>query len=206
MSAVSVAGRLELLDWRRQVAELYARVRNEVDPVRAWNVWRAARERLFLDHPQSPLAPGERDADHAPRYFEYDPAYRVLAAAIPAPDDEVDVPTSHDASSAIVRAGAVHFDLDGRECRLELHWLTDYAGGLLLMFRDSTSGNQTYGAGRYLLDTAKGADLGCLDGQLVLDFNFAYQPSCSYDEAWECPLPPRPNWLTVPIPAGERLG
>ena len=205
MTAVSVDARLQLLDWRRRVAELYEQVRGERDPELAWHRWRAARERLFLEHPQSPLIAGEHDADHVPRYFDYDPSYRVLAAVVPGAGDAVDVPTSHDAASAVVRAGTAHLDLAGAACDLELHWLTDYAGGLLVMFRDATSGKQTYGAGRYLLDTAKGADLGSTDGRLVLDFNFAYQPSCSYDETWECPLPPRANWLTVPIAAGERL-
>ena len=205
MNDVSLDARLQLLDWRRRVAELYAQVRGERDPERAWYAWRAARESLFLDHPQSPLVAGQRDAGHLPRYFDYDPSFRVVAEVVPAGAGAVDVPTSHDATSAVVRAGSVHVELAGAVFDLEMHWLTDYAGGLLLMFRDATSGHQTYGAGRYLLDTAKGADLGSEDGGLVLDFNFAYQPSCSYDERWECPLPPRANWLTVPILAGERL-
>ena len=52
----------------------------------------------------------------------------------------------------------------------------------------------------------KGADLGTEGGHLVLDFNFAYQPSCSYDPAWACPLAPPDNRLAVPVRAGERLG
>src|SRR5438105_14966317 len=95
--------------------------------------------------------------------------------------------------------------LGGRPCRLTLHWLTDYAGGLLIMFRDTTSGDETSGSGRYLIDTAKGADLGGEGGRLVLDFNFAYQPSCSYDASWNCPVAPRENWLEVPVRAGERI-
>jgi len=201
-----VEARLQLLDWRRRVAEVYAMVRAERDAEAAWHMWRAARERLFLEHPQSPLPVGQRAANHVPRYFEYDPAFRVYAAVSAASDDEVGIPTSHDTTSAVVHAGTARFALGGVAAALELHWLTDYAGGLLVMFRDATSGKQTYGAGRYVLDTAKGADLGSEDdGRLVLDFNFAYQPSCAYDPAWECPLPPRPNWLTIAIPAGERV-
>ena len=72
-------------------------------------------------------------------------------------------------------------------------------------FRDGTSGGETYGAGRYLLDTVKGADLGTApDGRLVLDFNFAYNPSCAYDPKWVCPLAPPPNRLDPEIRAGER--
>jgi uncharacterized protein len=100
----------------------------------------------------------------------------------------------------------VHFALGGEPLSLSMFWLLDYAGGFFLSFRDATCGDETYGAGRYLLDTAKGADLGAdRDGRLILDFNFAYQPSCSYDPRWSCPLPPRENWLTIPIRAGERL-
>ena len=205
MTAESVEARLQLLDWRRTVSDLYAAVRGERDPERAWHMWRAARERLFLEHPQSPLPIAERNAKHVPRYFEYEPRLRVYADVSPADAAQVAVPTSHDTTSAVVHAGTARFELGGVACALDLHWLTDYAGGLLVMFRDATSGKKTYGAGRYVLDTAKGADLGSEDGRLVLDFNFAYQPSCSYDPAWECPLPPRPNWLTIPVAAGERL-
>ena len=94
------------------------------------------------------------------------------------------------------RAGTVRFSLVGNPVSLSMFWLLDYAGGFFLSYRDATSGGETYGAGRYLLDTAKGADLGAdASGRLLLDFNFAYQPSCSYDPRWSCPLPPRENWL-----------
>ena len=82
-----------------------------------------------------------------------------------------------------------------------------YAGGLFLPFRDATSGSETYGAGRYLLDTVKGADLGGDPGrsELVLDFNMAYNPTCAYNASYDCPYPPRESVLSLPIRAGERL-
>jgi uncharacterized protein (DUF1684 family) len=89
--------------------------------------------------------------------------------------------------------------------RLALYWLEAYGGGVFLPFRDETSGTETYGAGRYLLDTVKGADLGEEGGRLVLDFNLAYNPSCAYDPRWACPLAPPENRLTIPIRAGERV-
>lgn len=91
---------------------------------------------------------------------------------------------------------------------LSVFWLEGYGGGLFLPFRDATSGGETYGAGRYLLDTIKGADLGGdpARGELLLDFNLAYHPSCAYDPRWNCPLAPRENWLSVAVPVGERLG
>ena len=80
-----------------------------------------------------------------------------------------------------------------------------YGGGVFLPFRDETNGATTYGAGRYVLDTVKGADLGGADGRLVVDFNYAYHPSCAYDPRWSCPLAPATNRLVGPVEAGERL-
>ncbi len=97
------------------------------------------------------------------------------------------------------------FELSGAPLRLSLYWLDGYAGGLFLSFRDATSGKETYGACRYLLDTVKGADLGTEGERLVLDFNFAYNPSCAYDARWACPLAPPENRLAVSVRAGERL-
>ena len=79
-----------------------------------------------------------------------------------------------------------------------------YGGGLFLPFLDETNTNETYGGGRYLYDTIKGADLGTNGSTLVLDFNFAYNPSCAYDDRWTCPLAPRENRLSFPVQAGEK--
>jgi uncharacterized protein len=74
----------------------------------------------------------------------------------------------------------------------------------LLPFKDLTSASETYGGGRYLLDTIKHADLGAENGRLVMDFNYAYNPSCAYDPRWHCPLAPAENSLPVRIAAGEK--
>jgi uncharacterized protein len=96
------------------------------------------------------------------------------------------------------------FAVFGRRCELLLYWLSGYGGGLFLPFRDRTAGGETYGAGRYLLDTIKGADLGMAGHRLILDFNFAYNPSCAYDPAWSCPLAPPENHLAIALRCGER--
>ena len=88
---------------------------------------------------------------------------------------------------------------------LEVYWVDVYGGGIFVPFRDGTSGSETYGAGRYLIDTVKGADLGGDERGLVLDFNYAYHPSCTFDATWSCPLAPRANWLQASVEAGERL-
>ena len=201
-----IADRLELADWRRQVSELYAAIRADPDPVSAWMRWREVRDRLFRSHPQSPVPAAEGGKTTAPTYYAYDPGLRTVADLEAADGATFELPGSTIGHVTAERAGTAHFSLGGVPLALSMFWLLDYAGGFFLSYRDATCGVETYGAGRYLLDTAKGADLGTDgEGRLVLDFNFSYQPSCSYDPRWSCPLPPRENWLTRPIRAGERL-
>jgi uncharacterized protein (DUF1684 family) len=200
----SAAERLQLLDWKQKVAELYQAVRASPEPPAAWASWRAGRDALFWDHPQSPLSRRDRAAHRALPYYPYDPAARVLAdvaGLTPAPRE---VAASDGAAYPFAHFATARFTLFGQSCRLGLYWLEGYGGGLFLPFRDRTSGGETYGGGRYLLDTVKGADLGIHDGRLILDFNFAYNPSCAYDPVWSCPLAPPENHLPVAVRAGER--
>jgi uncharacterized protein (DUF1684 family) len=197
-------GELDLVDYRRRVFALYARVRAEPDPARAFAVWVAERDGLFASHPQSALPPERRTGFAGLSYFPFDPAGRVLADVAPAEPRRYEVPSSDGATMAFARVGVARFALAGAACELELYWLTAYGGGLFVPFADATAGDETYGAGRYLLDTVKGADLGTSDGRLVLDFNLAYNPSCSYDPRWSCPLAPPPNRLAIPVRMGER--
>ncbi|HET7168686.1 MAG TPA: DUF1684 domain-containing protein [Candidatus Limnocylindrales bacterium] len=209
----SLADRLTLADWRRRIAALYAEVRAMAaqDPVVALGHWRAVRERLYREHPQSPVPAAERAAFRA-RHFEHDPALRFHAIAEPAaPPDPLaptmELPNSGSDSLSFRRVGQVRLPFPDGERRLSVFWLAGYAGGLFIPFRDATNGTETYGAGRYLVDGAKSADLGvdAATGALVLDFNFATQPSCAFDPRWACPLAPPENRLDLPIRAGERL-
>jgi len=198
---------LDLLDWKRRVFALYAEIRTAADPRAAWDRWRAVRRELIATHPQSPIRDGgKRAAFEGPWYFDHDPAARVTAEVEEAEPQRVVVEGSADGRFEMTRVGTARFELYGDRGALGLYWVEGYGGGLFLSFRDATSGAETYGAGRYLLDTVKGADLGLEEGHLVLDFNLAYQPSCSYDPAWACPLAPPENRLPVPVRAGERLG
>jgi hypothetical protein len=197
--------RMELADWRRKVNELYAAIRAGIDPESAWAVWKQERDGLYRSHSQSPIPAAERGDATAPEYYPYDPALRTLADIDAADGATFELPDSAAGHVIAERAGTARFLLHGEQRSLSVFWLLDYAGGFFVSFRDATSGTATYGAGRYVLDTAKGADLGTTGGRVVLDFNFAYQPSCSYDPRWSCPLPPRENWLTIPIRGGERF-
>ncbi len=194
---------LSLLDWRRRIADIYASVRAQVDPEQGWQLWRDGRAELFGSHPQSPLPPSSRH--RPPRYFDYDPTARTTGRVVAADGLEIQLPGSVEDTFPATRFGVVEFELRGARCRLDAFWLAGYAGGLFLPFRDATAGIDTYGGGRYLLDTAKGADLGGVADELVLDFNFSFQPSCSYDPRWSCPLSPPGSVLQLAVRAGERL-
>jgi hypothetical protein len=164
------------------------------------------RRALIVEHPQSPIRdPGARATFPGPAYFDYDPEARVLAEVESTEPERRVIEGSADGRFEMTRFGVARFGLYGREHTLGLYWIEVYGGGVFLSFRDGTSGRETYGAGRYLLDTVKGADLGNEGDRLVLDFNFAYQPSCSYDPMWVCPLAPPENRLSVAVRAGERL-
>ena len=196
--------RLTLLDWKRRIFDLYASIRADDEPERAWRRWCAARDELYAGHPQSPLDEAGRAAFGGLDLYPYDLRFRVLAEVEPREPAPLAIGASGGGTIAFVRFASARFRLADEEHALDLYWLEGYGGGLFLPFRDATSEGETYGGGRYLLDTVKGADLGESDGLLVLDFNFAYNPSCSYDVRWVCPLAPPPNRLELAVRAGER--
>ena len=221
----SLAETLQLADWRRRIADLYAEVRvlSATDVPAALELWRTTRERLFREHPQSPVPLDQRQAFRA-RHFPTDPSLRFEVAV--APDDvppapaagglagiaglaglAMELPVSAGGTMSFSRIGHVEVPFAAGARRLGVYWMAGYAGGIFLPFRDATSGNETYAAGRYLLDSAKSADLGgdAERGTLILDFNFAFQPSCAFDPKWACPLAPPENRLDIAIRAGERL-
>ncbi|MGH2427694.1 MAG: DUF1684 domain-containing protein [Candidatus Limnocylindria bacterium] len=199
---------LALADWRRRVAALYASLREDTrpGPMRAV-AFRSARDRLFADHPSSPIPDDERHDFRGLAYHRHDASLALRARLEPDPDAPgLDVPRSSEGPQMpFARIGWVRFEVDGTPCRLSVFWLNEYAGGIFIPFRDASSGRETYGGGRYLWDSAKGVDLGTNGDELILDFNHAYHPSCVYDPVWSCPLAPQENWPSVPIAAGERL-
>ena len=194
---------LSLLDWKRRVLDLYRAVREASTPEAGWRLWRAGRDELFRAHAQSPLPADARVGFGGLSYFVYDPGMRVAASVEPAPHAHVAIGASIGSPVVFERFARTRFMLDGDELTLDLFWLDAYGGGLFVPFADATSGTETYGAGRYLLDTVKGADLGWDGDGLVLDFNFAYNPSCAYDPRWACPLAPPANRLALPVRTGE---
>jgi uncharacterized protein (DUF1684 family) len=196
---------IDLVDWRRRVGDLY-RIRGED----ALERFRQGRDELFKTHPQSPIEHEERASFQGLHYFSQDPAYRVQARLEAGDGDELLIDTGgEDGAVRYRRAGHLVFQVGGEPCRLTVLSLVQYAGGLFVPFRDTTSARETYGGGRYLFDTAKdtaGLVLEVTSGssEVVIDFNYAYNASCAYSPRWACPLAPRENWLNVPIPVGEK--
>jgi uncharacterized protein (DUF1684 family) len=182
-------------EWRRAVHGLYAEVRADPDPARAHAGWVAGRAALFRDHPATALQPGQ-EMHHAP----YDPAYRFVLDLVPAEDEAWDYSTGTDGVVPFRRAGRFEIPDIGT---LDVWWLGSYGNGLFVPLRDATAGRTTYGAGRYLIDTVKGADLGRQSDGWVVDLNFSYNPSCAYDPAWACPLAPLGNRVDAEVPVGE---
>jgi uncharacterized protein (DUF1684 family) len=194
---------LAVLDWRRQVHDLYAAVREARTPAEGHDLWRRGRDHLLGTHPASPIPVDERGTAVRLPVPAYDPDWRFEAAVEPADPARLDVPTGTDGIVPFDRIGVVRI---GDLGTLDVWWLGSYGGGVFVPLKDASAGRPagSYGGGRYLLDTVKGADLGGRRRRLVLDLNFAYNPSCAYDEAWACPLAPPGNTLRVAVPVGER--
>jgi uncharacterized protein (DUF1684 family) len=195
---------IDLVDWRRNVGDLYRTKGPD-----ALTQFRRGKDALFKSHPQSPIDPDERPSFRGLQYFPPDPAYRVPARIEAGDGAELAIETGgEDGAVRYRRAGQLVFELAGEPCRLTVLSLAQYAGGLFVPFKDATSGRETYGGGRYLLDTAKNTDALVLEitpssSEVVIDFNFAYNASCAYSPLWACPLAPPENFLKVPVRAGE---
>lgn len=199
---------LATADWRRRVFGLYDDVREHAareSPEAAHALWRTGRDELFRSHPASALRGGAGNAFSGLSVAPYDPAFRFEALV----DDDgagevLDVATGTDGVVPFRRLGTLTLSGLGK---LALWKLASYGGGLFLPLRDGSAGapGGTYGGGRYVLDTVKGAHLGegRSPGSLIVDLNFAYNPSCAYDEQWACPLPGADNRLVDAIGVGE---
>ncbi len=202
-------GALQLADWRRRVFGMYAGVRqlSVHDPSAGHEFWKSARDELFAGHPQSPLLPDDRARFTGLTVPRYDADWRFeLEVRRAAEPHRITVDSATDGPIPFSLIGTVRIPALGT---LDVWRLASYGGGLFLPVKDGLAGapGGTYGGGRYLLDTVKGADLGsgAAEDSLVIDFNFAYNPSCAYDPSWSCPLAQPGNTISEEIPVGERM-
>ena len=194
-----------LSDWRRTVAELYAAVRAADDPHLAWTHFLDGRNQLLKEHSQTPLSGPDRRDFSGLDYYNYDLDLRLMGRLTFDVEPRIfSVQLQDDGLLRYQRVASVHFRLANQPRQLTLFWILGYGGGLFLPFKDKTSGRETFGGGRYLYDTIKGADLGIYHDTIVLDFNFAYNPSCAYNPRWTCPLAPQENHLPIELRSGEK--
>ncbi|MGD9714432.1 MAG: DUF1684 domain-containing protein [Thermomicrobiales bacterium] len=160
--------------------------------------FRADKDRFFADDPQSPLTPDQRRDFAGLAYYMENPELRFNVRP-DLLDDPTPVQLALSTGEAVeyIRWGHVSFEVEGKQVSLTVFRAAedDY---LFLPFKDTTSDADTYGAGRYLEPEIDPS------GSLILDFNYAYNPYCAYNENWSCPLTPAENVFDVAIAAGEK--
>jgi len=166
---------------------------------------RAERAAMFRNPHTSPL----RDSAHTFQGFDYYPVdslYRVEAVLTRTDSaSPFEIPTSDpNVTKTYVTYGVLSFALQGRTHHLSIYQRLSppvppmFRNHLLLPFRDATTGQHTYGGGRYIDLRVPESDT------VILDFNTSYNPNCAYSDGWSCPLPPPENTLNIAIKAGEK--
>lgn len=160
--------------------------------------FRREKDDFLLTDPMSPLTQEGRNRFRGLAYFPVDHGLEFVVTPDPYDDpDVIAMPTSDGRIRPYERWAQIRFEVGGQPFTLTVY-RDEESGHLFLPFLDGTSGAETYGAGRYL-------ELPVLeDGDLLLDFNYAYHPFCAYSPRYSCPLPPDENRLPIAIRAGER--
>jgi uncharacterized protein (DUF1684 family) len=163
---------------------------------------REEKDRFLGEHPQSPLPPDARERFDGLDCYAPNPDLRF---EVPLHEhdgtERVTVETTTEGEQTYLRWGEFRVTIEGETVALQAYRADPDEDRFWLPFRDETSGDETYGAGRYLdLDESDRTE----EGDWLLDFNRAYTPFCAYSAAYECPLVPMENWLDVPVEAGEK--
>lgn len=173
------------------------------DWIDAIEAQRSQKDRYFREDPRTPVPEDERDDFEGLEYFPVDPDYRYEVELDRYDEPEpVVVGTSSDGEQEYLAWGEFAIEVDGASVTVTAYKGTRDEDRLWVPFRDETSGEETYGAGRYL--DLEPEHHRTDDGTWILDFNEAYNPTCAYSDHYECPLPPMDNWLDVRIEAGEK--
>ncbi len=166
--------------------------------------FRAEIDDMMAYHPQSPLTDEQKESFNGLNYYEEDPGSVIEGDVERFAEDEpaVEMQTSTGDVQAYRRWGRFHFEVDGHDVSLVIY-ADPHSGDFFLPFKDASNGRETYGAGRYI-DSHRPGIHRLSGNRLRIDFNYAYNPYCAYNERYSCPLPPAENWLRVPIRAGEK--
>lgn len=165
--------------------------------------WRHERDEAFGGGPSSPIPADERAEFDGLDYYPVDGDYRFeLELHEHDPKERITVGTNVDGEREYIRWGEFRFRIAGESVALQAYRADPEDERLWVPFRDATSGEETYGAGRYI--DLEPDEHRTDDGRWVLDFNRAYNPTCAYSDAYECPLAPTENWIDAPVEAGER--
>jgi uncharacterized protein len=163
---------------------------------------REAKDEYFKSDPDSPIPQKDKSRFQGLAYYPIDPGlkFSVRLMRYQSPE-QVRLGTNTGEIRSGLRYGYFEFQVQGKKLRLQVYRLEDVpadGAGLFIPFRDSTTGVETYSAGRYL-DLKENTS-----GIYELDFNRAYNPSCAYDTKYNCPIPPAENTLSIAIRAGEK--
>jgi uncharacterized protein (DUF1684 family) len=161
------------------------------------NQFRKEKDEFFARHSQSPLTHEQKHAFQGLLYYPENPAFKIEATIERFPEiKNVIMQTSTGDLQSYQRYGRFQFDVGGQTAELTIYE-SDHE--YFLPFVDTLAEKETYGAGRYLEPISLGK------GKFLIDFNYAYNPYCAYNERWSCPIPPAENRLKVAIPAGEKI-
>ena len=160
--------------------------------------FRAQKDDIFLHDWQSPLTSDQRQKFAGLKYYPDNPALR-LAIPVEEYSDKgiVTMITNTGSAREYVKYGQFSFEVDGEVATLQVYQDPD-SGDFFLPFVDASAPEETYGAGRYLDIESIGG------GKFLIDFNYAYNPYCAYNDKWSCPIPPQENRVKVRIEAGEK--
>jgi uncharacterized protein (DUF1684 family) len=163
--------------------------------------FRQRKDAFFKEHANSPLSDTQKAQFEHLNYFPDNPDLRLqleIDTSGEGVGEEVTLGTVNGEAKQYVRAGRVHFEVEGQPVTLTV-FKERTRGHYFVPFRDTTAGTETYEVGRYLEPKL------LPDGRLSLDLNLAYNPYCAYNSGWSCPIPPFENIVRVPIKAGETL-
>ena len=159
--------------------------------------FRASKDEAFRGH-HSPLAEEQQAKFAGLVYYDEDPDFAYILDPEPFPEQEtLEMQTSTGDTASYLRWARISFEVGSEKAQLTVFKSPD-SSEIFLPFQDANAGGETYGAGRYL------EALEHPSGKLLVDFNYAYNPNCAYNESWSCPIPPFENRLSVAITAGEK--